>query len=64
MKPLKKLTGLGDAIEVVTTVTGIKKATELVSKAANKDCGCNKRRDQLNAKFPFGSNQSEPDADV
>jgi len=53
MKPLKRLDGLGDAIEVVTTVTGIKAVTEAVAKATGKDCGCAGRKNKLNKQFPF-----------
>ena len=52
MKP-KAWTGLGDAVEAVTTVTGIKAATEAVSKALGKDCGCSGRKAKLNKQFPF-----------
>lgn len=45
---MKKIKGLGDAIEKVTTVTGIKKVVDTVSKAVGKDCGCNKRKEALN----------------
>lgn len=48
-----KSKGLGDTIEKVTTATGIKKAVELVAKAAGKDCGCKKRKDTLNRMFPY-----------
>lgn len=49
--------GLGDVVEAVTTVTGIKAATDAVSKLTGKDCGCKKRKDALNNKFPFKGNQ-------
>tara|TARA_R100000656_G_scaffold116067_1_gene88712 strand:- start:38 stop:199 length:162 start_codon:yes stop_codon:yes gene_type:complete len=42
--------GLGDSIEKITKVTGIK---HLVKKVAGKDCGCEKRQDFLNKKFPY-----------
>ena len=42
--------GLGDTIEAITKKTGIKKAVE---KVAGKDCGCKKRREALNKKFPY-----------
>lgn len=45
---MKKIKGLGDAIEKVTTATGIKKVVDTVSKAVGKDCGCNKRKEALN----------------
>ncbi len=53
MKPLKKLDGLGDAVELVTTVTGIKAVTEAVSKVTGKDCGCAGRKAKLNKLVPF-----------
>ncbi len=59
MKPLKRLDGLGDAIEAVTKVTGIKAVTETVSKAVGKDCGCGKRKDKLNKLFPFNQAQTD-----
>ena len=37
---------LGDAIEKVTTFTGIKKVVKTISKG--KDCGCDKRKEKLN----------------
>jgi len=45
--------GLGDTIERITTVTGIKKVVETVSKATGVDCGCKARRDALNRAFPY-----------
>lgn len=43
--------GLGDSIEKLTTATGIKYA---VDKLMNKkDCGCTKRKEMLNKKFPY-----------
>ena len=41
--------GLGDSIEKVTKATGLKKLVKMVT----KDCGCEKRRDKLNEKFPY-----------
>lgn len=46
-----KSRGLGDTIEKITKVTGIKKAVEKISNG--KDCGCGKRRDTLNRIFPY-----------
>lgn len=43
-----KSQGLGDTIEKITTATGIKKVVETVSKATGKECGCNKRKEDLN----------------
>jgi hypothetical protein len=45
--------GLGDTIEKITKVTGIKKVVDSVSKATGKDCGCGKRKDALNKNFPY-----------
>ena len=43
-----KSKGLGDTIEKITTATGIKKVVDTVSKATGKDCGCNKKKENLN----------------
>jgi hypothetical protein len=65
MKKLPKLDGLGDAVELVTKVTGIKAVTEVVSKATGRDCGCAKRKDKLNKLVPFNRAQTDdPSADV
>ena len=53
-----KFKGLGDVVEAVTTITGVKAATEVVAKATGKDCGCAKRKENLNKKFPFGDNNA------
>lgn len=45
----KESRGLGDTVEKITTATGLKKLVKMVS----KDCGCDKRRDKLNEKFPY-----------
>jgi len=39
---------LGDLIERITYYTGIKWLVKKVSKAIGKDCGCDKRQEQLN----------------
>ncbi len=54
---IKDLRGLGDAIEMVTKATGVKKVVDAVSKATGKPCGCSERRDTLNRKFPFDKNK-------
>ena len=65
MKPLKRLEGLGDAVELVTTVTGIKAATEALSKVTGKPCGCAGRKAKLNKQFPFNPAQTDdPSADA
>lgn len=42
--------GLGDTIEQITEVTGIKK---LVHSIFGEDCGCNERKEALNKLFPY-----------
>jgi hypothetical protein len=53
-----KSRGLGDTIEKITTVTGIKAVVDAVSEVTKKDCGCNKRKDKLNKLFPYGSTET------
>lgn len=53
MKLTSRSRGLGDTVEKITTVTGIKKVADTVANAKGKDCGCNKRRDALNRMFPY-----------
>ena len=49
--PIKtKAQGLGDTIEQITEVTGIKK---LVNFIAGEDCGCEERKQKLNEWFPY-----------
>jgi hypothetical protein len=45
--------GLGDTIEAFTTVTGIKKGVELLSKALDWDCGCDERKEKLNKLWSY-----------
>lgn len=45
--------GLGDTIETITTYTGLKKATEIISGLTGSDCGCEKRKKWLNEKVPY-----------
>lgn len=49
-RPRKKAQGLGDTIEQITEVTGIKKLVEFI---AGEDCGCDARKAKLNAMFPY-----------
>lgn len=53
--------GLGDTIAKVTKVTGIDK---LVKRFVKGDCGCNKRREQLNKLVPYGSKDANPPDDT
>ena len=49
-----KSKGLGDSIEKITRLTGIKSLAQMGAKAiGKKDCGCNKRKEALNKVFPY-----------
>ena len=54
---MTKSKGLGDSIEKFTKATGIKSFTQVLARnrifGKKKDCGCNKRKDQLNKTFPY-----------
>jgi|TARA_R100000458_G_C8260651_1_gene236186 hypothetical protein len=51
---MSKSKGLGDSIEKVTKATGLKSLMELSMGAIGvKNCGCNKRKDWFNSKFPY-----------
>jgi hypothetical protein len=39
---------LGNAIELVTEATGIKKVVDTISEKTGKDCGCASRKAKLN----------------
>ena len=52
----KKSKGLGDTIEKITKATGIKKVVDTVNKITGKDCGCQKKKEQLNKQFPYRKN--------
>ena len=52
----RKSAGLGDSIEKLTEVTGIKKVVEMFSEATGIDCGCNERIEKLNYLFPYNRN--------
>ena len=54
----EKSKGLGDSIEKITKVTGIKNIVQAVNKARGvEDCGCNKRKKRLNKLFPYKKNK-------
>ena len=53
MQQQEKSKGLGDTIEKITTVTGIKKVVDTVAKATGKDCVCKARKEALNRVFPY-----------
>jgi len=49
-----KSKGLGDSIQKITKATGIHNLMQRGAKAmGKKDCGCGKRRDILNKRFPY-----------
>ena len=51
--PNKNPKGLGDTIENFTTITGIKSLADFTTSLVKKDCGCNKRKEDLNKIFPY-----------
>lgn len=42
--------GLGDTVEKITKVTGIK---NIVKRVAGDDCGCEERKNKLNKLVPY-----------
>tara|TARA_E500000305_G_scaffold100567_1_gene93576 strand:+ start:433 stop:603 length:171 start_codon:yes stop_codon:yes gene_type:complete len=54
---MAKSKGLGDSIEKFTTITGIKSFSQVLARngvfGKKKGCGCNKRKEALNKKFPY-----------
>jgi hypothetical protein len=51
---MKDQQGLGDTVEKITTSTGIKTVVEKTTQAMGiEDCGCSKRKEQLNQMFPY-----------
>lgn len=59
----KKSKGLGDTVEKITKVTGIKAVVEAVSEATGVDCGCEDRKDLLNKLFPYKETECLNDED-
>ena len=53
MPPQEKSRGIGDVIEWITKVTGIKSAVERRAKRTGEPCGCQKRKEALNKLVPF-----------
>jgi len=49
---MTKSKGLGDTVEKITKATGIKSLFEKIK----GDCGCEKRKENLNKKFPYNDN--------
>ena len=50
---IMKSRGLGDSIHKFTTKTGIKSMVDKVSEGLNIPCGCEGRRQAMNALFPY-----------
>ena len=50
---MDKSKGLGDSIEKLARLMKIKALVDKVSKTTGKDCGCKKRQEALNKKFPY-----------
>lgn len=48
-----KSKGLGDTIAKITEATHIDMVVKTLAKSVGKDCGCDKRREKLNNKFPY-----------
>ena len=49
-----KSRGLGDSLARFTRATGINSLAQMGARAmGKKDCGCNKRKELLNKKFPY-----------
>ena len=59
----RKSKGLGDTIEKITEVTGIKTVVEAVSEATGINCGCEDRKDLLNKLFPYKQTECLNDED-
>ena len=54
MESIKDINGLADVIAKVAKMTSMNKVAKFVAKATGQaDCGCKKRQDALNKKFPF-----------
>ena len=49
-KEYKQSQGLGDAVEKITEVTGVKKAVKFMF---GENCGCDERKEKLNKLFPY-----------
>jgi hypothetical protein len=52
--------GVGDLIAIATKSIGLDKLAEKVAKTIGyDDCGCDKRREDLNKTFPLKSNKDK-----
>ena len=60
MANTRHIQGLGDVIALAAKMTTMDKVAKFVSKAIGQpDCGCCKRQDALNKRFPFKTNIDE-----
>lgn len=63
--PKQPSKGLGDTIAKVTHYTGIAKLTDIVTDALGiEDCGCNRRRKELNTAYPYQPQSNLEPAEV
>lgn len=60
IQKIKRQQGLGDTVEFITEVTGIKYAVKkAVELGIIEECGCDKRKKLLNEKFNYKREDSE-----
>ena len=45
--------GLGDTVEMIAKVTGIKSVVGAISELVHVPCGCEERKNKLNELFPY-----------
>lgn len=58
--PKEKSTGLGDTIAKITNVLGLDILADKIAKFFGKeDCGCNRRRKNLNKLIPYKSKTND-----
>ena len=50
---IKSGTGLGDTLEDIIHITGLDRFSKLYTQITGKDCGCNKRKEEINQLIPF-----------
>ena len=55
---MKDHKGLGDTVEAIAKATKMDKVAQKVAEiTGNGDCGCGKRKEQLNKIFPYNKKQ-------
>jgi hypothetical protein len=50
--------GLGDAVADLAHLTGLDRVAKFYEQVTGKDCGCEARRETLNALVPLGGSQA------